>query len=129
MNEYIAPEIQAADGSGEWGAFAEAEIYPRMARTRSRHAGAETRAAVLPSAPIDAIPLRYWHILFPEPYWSTIESESAKNSLDPFMVASLIRQESEFNPTVVSYANAWGLMQLLPRVGAEMARQGWHSPL
>jgi soluble lytic murein transglycosylase len=39
------------------------------------------------------------------------------------MVASLIRQESEFNPAVISYANAWGLMQLLPRVGAELARK------
>ena len=43
-----------------------------------------------------------------------IKSESAKNNLDPYLVASLIRQESEFNPSVISYANAWGLMQLLP---------------
>ncbi len=56
----------------------------------------------------------YWHILFPEPYWTTIKTESAKNGLDPYLVASLIRQESEFNPSVISYANAWGLMQLLP---------------
>ena len=39
------------------------------------------------------------------------------------MVASLIRQESEFDPSVVSYANAWGLMQLLPSVGKAMARE------
>jgi len=38
-------------------------------------------------------------------------------------VASLIRQESEFNPSAISYANAYGLMQLLPQVGREMARQ------
>ena len=34
LNEYIAPEIQAAEGSDEWGAFAEAEIYHSSARTR-----------------------------------------------------------------------------------------------
>ena len=39
------------------------------------------------------------------------------------MVASLIRQESEFDPSVVSYANAYGLMQLLPSVGKQMARE------
>jgi soluble lytic murein transglycosylase len=39
------------------------------------------------------------------------------------MVASLIRQESEFNPSVISYANAYGLMQLLPSVGKSMARE------
>jgi soluble lytic murein transglycosylase len=38
-------------------------------------------------------------------------------------VASLIRQESEFNPSVVSYANAWGLMQLLPSTGKQMAKE------
>jgi soluble lytic murein transglycosylase len=43
------------------------------------------------------------------------------------MVAALIRQESEFNPSVISYANAYGLMQLLPSVGKEMAKhEGIH---
>jgi soluble lytic murein transglycosylase len=123
LNEYIAPEIQAAEGSDEWGAFAEAEIYHSYGEDAKAMRVMKRALPFYTSAPIASIPLAYWHILFPEPYWSTIESESAKNSLDPFMVASLIRQESEFNPTVVSYANAWGLMQLLPRVGAEMAHQ------
>ena len=39
------------------------------------------------------------------------------------MVASLIRQESEFNPNAVSNKNALGLMQLLPRVGKGVAKQ------
>ena len=123
LNEYIAPEIQAAEGSDEWGAFAEAEIYHSYGEDAKAMRVMKRALPFYTSAPIESIPLAYWHILFPEPYWSTIESESAKNSLDPFMVASLIRQESEFNPTVVSYANAWGLMQLLPRVGAEMAHK------
>jgi soluble lytic murein transglycosylase len=38
-------------------------------------------------------------------------------------VASLIRQESEFNPGVVSHANAYGLMQLLPNTGKGTAKQ------
>jgi soluble lytic murein transglycosylase len=123
LNEYIAPEIQAAEGSEEWGAFAEAEIYHSYGEDAKAMRVMKRALPFYTSAPIASIPLAYWHILFPEPYWGTIESESAKNSLDPFMVASLIRQESEFNPTVVSYANAWGLMQLLPSVGAEMARK------
>jgi soluble lytic murein transglycosylase len=75
------------------------------------------------SASIQSIPLAYWHILFPEPYWTIIKAESAKNNLDPYLVASLIRQESEFNPSAISYANAWGLMQLLPSVGKMLAKQ------
>ena len=75
------------------------------------------------TASIKSIPLSYWRILFPEPYWETIKAESAKNNLDPYLVASLIRQESEFNPSAISKANAYGLMQLLPSVGKSMARQ------
>jgi len=45
------------------------------------------------------------------------------NDLDPYLVASLIRQESEFNPIAVSRANAVGLMQLLPRTGKLVAHQ------
>jgi soluble lytic murein transglycosylase len=123
LNEYIEPEIQAAEGSDEWGAFAEAEIYHSFGEDAKAMRVMKRALPFYTSAPIASIPVAYWHILFPEPYWNTIESESAKNGLDPYMVASLIRQESEFNPTVISYANAWGLMQLLPRVGAEMAHK------
>ena len=45
------------------------------------------------------------------------------NRLDPYLVASLIRQESEFNPLAVSRANALGLMQLLPKTGKAVAHQ------
>lgn len=123
LNEYIAPEIQAAEGSDQWGAFAEAEIYHSYGEDAKAMRVMKRALPFYTSAPIASIPLAYWRILFPEPYWNTIESESAKNGLDPYMVASLIRQESEFNPTVISYANAWGLMQLLPHVGAEMAHK------
>ncbi len=47
LNEYIAPEIQAADGSDEWGAFAEAEIYASYGETWHAHAAAEACLAVL----------------------------------------------------------------------------------
>lgn len=123
LNEYIAQEIAADPDSDSWSALAEAQIYASYGET-FRALRAVKRA--FPSAaetPIRSIPLAYWRILFPEPYWQTIQAESAKNGLDPYLVASLIRQESEFNPSAVSHADAWGLMQLLPSVGRSMARQ------
>jgi soluble lytic murein transglycosylase len=39
------------------------------------------------------------------------------------LVASLIRQESAFNPNAVSRKDAVGLMQLLPKTGKLVARQ------
>jgi soluble lytic murein transglycosylase len=123
LNEYISPEIQAADGSDEWGSLAEAQIYASYGEPW--HALHLMKRAIpyYTTASYGSIPLAYWRILFPQPYWSTIKRYSAQYNLDPYMVASLIRQESEFNPGVVSYANAYGLMQLLPRVGRELARK------
>ena len=72
---------------------------------------------------IATLPREYWDALFPRPYWSDLKRFSVANGLDPYLVASLIRQESEFNPVAVSRANAVGLMQLLPRTGKLVARQ------
>jgi soluble lytic murein transglycosylase len=123
MNEYIAQEIAADPDSESWSALAEAQIYASYGETYRAMRSLKRALPYSASAPIKSIPLAYWRILFPEPYWDTIKAESAKNDLDPYLVASLIRQESEFNPSVISYANAWGLMQLLPSVGKAMARE------
>jgi soluble lytic murein transglycosylase len=123
LNEYIPEEIQAADGSEQWGAFAEAEIYSSDGETFRAMRVLKRALPFYTSAPIDTLPMTYWKILFPQQYWSAIEQGSAKNGLDPYMVASLIRQESEFNPGAISPANAFGLMQLLPSVGRSMARE------
>jgi soluble lytic murein transglycosylase len=72
---------------------------------------------------VNALPRTYWEALFPRPFWTELTRYANANDLDPFLVASLIRQESEFNPTVISYANAWGLMQVLPSTGSKLARE------
>jgi soluble lytic murein transglycosylase len=123
LNEYIPAEIQAADGSDQWGAFAEADIYASDGETFRAMRVLKRALPYYTSAPIDTIPMAYWKILFPQQYWSSIEQGASKNGLDPYMVASLIRQESEFNPGAISGANAWGLMQLLPSVGRSMAKE------
>jgi len=123
LNAYIAPEIAAADGSREWGAFAEAEIYASDGEEWRAMRLLKRELPFYESAPLDAIPAPYWRILFPEPYWSYIQADAARNGLNPYMVAALIRQETEFNPGAISGSNAWGLMQLLPSVGRAMARQ------
>jgi soluble lytic murein transglycosylase len=123
LNEYIAQEIAADPDSSSWSALAEAQIY---ASYGENFRGLRLMKRALPSAgtaSIQSIPLAYWRILFPEPYWQTIKAESAKNNLDPYLVAALIRQESEFNPSAISPANAYGLMQMLPSVGKSMAHQ------
>jgi soluble lytic murein transglycosylase len=123
LNEYIAQEIAADPASSSWSALAEAQIYASYGEPYRAMRALKRALPYAATASIKSIPLAYWRILFPEPWWSIIQAESAKNGLDPYLVASLIRQESEFDPTVVSYANAWGLMQLLPVNGRTLARE------
>ncbi len=123
LNEYIAPEIRASDGSDEWGAFAEAEIYASYGESWRAMRLLKRAIPFYTSAPIEAIPVAYWRILFPQSYWTDIKADAERNGLDPYMVAALIRQETEFNPGAISNKNAYGLMQLLPAVGRSLARQ------
>jgi soluble lytic murein transglycosylase len=73
--------------------------------------------------PFDAAPDKFWRLAFPMPYRVALEANSKERSLDPFMVAALIRQESEFNPLAVSRAKAYGLTQVLPSTGREISRK------
>jgi len=123
LNDYIAQEIAADPDSSSWSALAEAQIYASYGETYRAMRSLKRALPYAASASIKSVPLAYWRILFPEPWWDTITAESAKNNLDPYLVASLIRQESEFNPSAISRANAYGLMQLLPAVGKSLARE------
>jgi len=67
------------------------------------------------------IPPRFWEILFPLNHWQAISAEATKRNLDPYLVASIIRQESGFEPSTVSNAGAVGLMQIMPAEAAGIA--------
>ena len=72
--------------------------------------------------PLDQAPVEFWRLAFPFPFRGSIEQYSRQQGLDPFLVAALIRQESEFNTHSISHANAYGLMQVLPSTGRQLAR-------
>ena len=123
--DFAVRELQAAanaDG-GNWGPAETAQLY---VDTGHYDRAIEVMKHSVPSyfaVDIPTLPRVYWDALFPRPYWSDLKKYSLAHGLDPYLVASLIRQESEFNPLAVSRANAVGLMQLLPKTGKNVAHQ------
>jgi len=73
--------------------------------------------------PINASTLPLWKLAYPMPFKDPLLTYSFKNELDPYLLAGLIRQESEFSAKVVSRSNAHGLTQIMPATGRELARR------
>lgn len=73
--------------------------------------------------PPSAAPDQFWKLAFPFPFRGAVEKYAKALNLDPYLIAALIRQESEFDPKIVSHANAYGLTQLLPSTAREIARK------
>ena len=62
-----------------------------------------------------------WQLLYPLPFAGTLYDAAAQEHLDPLLIASVIRQESGFDPHATSRTNARGLMQVEPSVGKDLA--------
>jgi len=67
------------------------------------------------------VPHRFWEIVFPLKYWDVIRTEAERRQIDPYLIASIIRQESGFEPSIVSNAGAVGVMQIMPQEAGHIA--------
>jgi soluble lytic murein transglycosylase len=123
--EFAVRELQAAANQekGNWLPAESAKLYQDAGRYDM---AIETLKRAVPNyfaVDLSSLPRAYWEALFPKPYWADLKRFASGNGLDPYLVASLIRQESEFNPSAVSRANAVGLMQLLPKTAKRVAKE------
>jgi soluble lytic murein transglycosylase len=123
--DFAVREIQAApsEQGSSWIAAESARLYQESGRYDR---AIEVMKHTVPNyfaVDVPELPRSYWEALFPKAYWVDLRKFSAENGLDPYLVASLIRQESEFNPNAISRANAVGLMQLLPVTGKKVAQE------
>ena len=62
-------------------------------------------------------------LAYPEQYWEEVQTASEGYRFDPRIFLSLVREESNFNRKVVSWAGARGLSQLMPSTARGVA--GW----
>ncbi|MGH2628202.1 MAG: transglycosylase SLT domain-containing protein, partial [Anaerolineales bacterium] len=71
-------------------------------------------------------PVYFNRIRFGPYFAELILPEAARNGLDGLFLLSLVRQESLFEGFATSYADARGLMQVIPSTGQSIAEQlGW----
>ena len=62
-----------------------------------------------------------WMMEFPLAYGMLMEVMSEKTGLPPYFLCSIMRQESRYRRGVVSWADAVGLLQVIPPTGAKTA--------
>ena len=128
--------VTRADALGQLGlnALAEAELTVvehlnrtdaaalRVVRDHYERLGILNRALLLSSRIFSAaedsseIPR-----LYPSYYWDQVSTAAIEAGVDPYLVLSVIRQESYFNERAVSRAGAVGLMQIMPQTGRRLA--------
>ncbi len=90
-----------------------------------------------PDLPAEWLPADYQRLLYPLAYRQLIEAEAARFGVDPLLLASIIREESRFDPLAMSAASARGLTQfvlptafrLLPETGlSSLDAEDLHRP-
>jgi len=73
--------------------------------------------------PADAPP-EFVEMAFPRVHFAETTLHAKKHSVDPHLIWAVIRQESRYDPSVVSPAGALGLMQVTPEAAGVAARSG-----
>lgn len=64
----------------------------------------------------------------PRAFAEHVEASAARHGVDPELLWAVMRVESIYNPRIISYAGAIGLMQIMPRTGTLIAyAQGRHE--
>ena len=96
-------------------------MYEKLSRARRRYrvGNAAVSYKTLMRAPSEAERWT-WECIYPRPYAPAVRALEKEHSIPSGLVHAVMRQESAFDPRVVSPASAVGLMQLMPKT-AELA--------
>ena len=66
---------------------------------------------------------KHSRLLFPELHIDKVTEMSKKTNIAPSLIYSIMKQESGFNPESRSHADAFGLMQVIPRLATSLAKK------
>lgn len=65
----------------------------------------------------------WWRHAYPEAYADLVEKYRPAGGSPPYYLYAIMRKESGYDPGVVSYADAQGLLQMIPATTTRVARQ------
>ena len=126
LNQEAMSELQYAQRVWGDSPQLQATIALTHRRLGNVRAGINTMKRAYPqylAAGGETLPSEILQVIFPLDYWPLLQKYAEQRGLDSYVVAALVAQESNFDPAVVSPANAWGLMQVLPSTGRNLARK------
>lgn len=75
------------------------------------------------AAQVAELPAYVWTTIYPLRHEDALKTASAREKLDPALVAALVCQESTFDERARSAVGARGLMQIMPYTGRPLARE------
>ena len=87
------------------------------------------RADSLLNGSLDKQNLIAWRLLYSRPFLELFEDASEQESLPELLLLSLAREESTFDPDIVSWAGATGLGQLMPSTAVQAYADVFHGRL
>jgi len=71
----------------------------------------------------DELTKKHISVVFPTPYQDIFTKYSDKYKIPKALAYGITRQESAFNPNVRSWADAFGLMQMIPEKATELSKR------
>jgi soluble lytic murein transglycosylase len=81
------------------------------------------------SVPLTVDSLAALRLAYSSPYRPLVEAAARAEGLDPWLLLALAREESTFDPDIVSWAGAHGLTQLMPGTARGAHRAVFRRPL
>jgi len=129
---YLAAELAAVDrrarGEGwAWTQVALWELAGDHARAM-RIARSEEASGAMPWPTRGTAAARLWRLAYPRPFARLVALWATTRAIAAPWIWSIARVESNFQPTAVSWANAIGLMQIIPSTAAFLAKDTTIDP-
>ena len=87
------------------------------------------RRPSLLAKPLSASTIARWRAAYSRPYADELTGAANAAKIDPFLLTALVREESTFDPEVVSWAGATGLAQLMRATAKSAHVQVFKKPL